>query len=390
MSRLSARRRPPQLHLSGLAVRTDGWLVNRGHIQLGERHLRILETLERTGSLNEAAKKLGISYRDAWQKLRQAEAAFGIALVEARRGGDGGGGSRLTRAGEELLSRLRAFRDEQQQAAARAAALHLGTSRRSASRRRDAGRIVLATTTSAVDSGLLGTLLPPFRQRLGIEVELLAVGSGRALQLAAAGRADAVLAHAPAAEEHALRAGHVVGRFPMMTNRFVLVGPPDDPAGVRGVSDSREALRRIAASSASFLSRADGSGTHECERMLLTAAGLRAGRWHRRYVAGMGDLLAQASRSLAYALADQGTFAALADRLDLAILFEIDDALRNVYSILATNPYRRAEVDHVVAMALVGWLTSPAAQETIAGYRVGGRSIAQPITRRRGRGSPTI
>lgn len=371
----SVRALPP------LRVQSTSWrLLRGGRPVLSARHLAILEAVRDLGSLNAGAKHLRISYRDAWEKIREAEAGTGLHLVAARTGGRHGGGSRLTATGEELVARLRAFETEQRRAAERSAALYFGApppTPSSAPRRSE--RVLLATTTSAVDSGLLSALLGPFTRRTGIEVEVAAVGSGAALRLAAEGRADAVLAHAPAAEERTVRAGHLVNRRAVMQNEFVLLGPPEDPARVRGARDAADALRRIAASGCLFLSRADGSGTHQRERQLLQAAGTaRTAPWYRRGRTGMAELLRRADEARAYVLADRGTFAALAAGLSLEVLHAGDRRLANPYSILATDPYRHPAASYLAAMELVAWLTSPPAQEIIAGYRIAGRQLAEP------------
>jgi tungstate transport system substrate-binding protein len=366
------------LKLPRLGTHTRAWLTCGGQPVLGDRHLAILETVGTCGSLNAAAQRLRMSYRDVWGKIRQAEAALGVELITARVGGAHGGGSRLTAAGEQVVARLRAFHQEHQQAVARSAALYFGAGTTPRVGRRNGERLLLATTTSVVDTGLLAALLPPFAKRLGVEVDVLPVGSGVALQLARAGRADVVLAHAPAAEEHSVAAGDTVNRRPVMTNEFVLVGPPDDPAGVRAAPDARTALRRIAAARAPWLGRGDRSGTSERERRLLAAAAVKPGAWYQRQRCGMADLLRRANVVGGYALTDGGTFAALADELSLAVLCSGDPLLANAYSVLATDPHRHAGANYLAAMALIGWLTSPAAQELIAAYRVGGRAVADP------------
>ena len=357
-------------------------LLTGSHPLLGQRHLAILEAVGRHGSLNAAAQRLGVSYRNAWANLHQLQARLGVTLVSAQTGGWHGGGSRLTPAGEDFVRRLRAFLAEQRAVAARAASRHFGRMEGGAPSppSREVGRaetLRLATTTSLVDSGLLGALLPPFSARTGMSVEVLPIGSGAALRRVRAGQADAILAHAPAIEERAVAAGDIVHRHAVMSNRFALLGPTDDPARVRGTTTPASALRRIAAAGAPFLSRADRSGTHECERKLLRDAAVKAGAWYRRGRCGMAELLRRASAAQAYVLSDSGTFAALADTLALEILAD-GGGLTNCYSIAATNPHRHRDARFVEAMALIGWLTSPTAQAMIDAFRVGGRRIATP------------
>lgn len=364
-------------NLPRLTARASAWLLRGNRPVLGERHLAILESVRECGSLNVSAKRLGISYRYAWGKIRQAEAALGLALITAQTGGRRGGGSQLTAAGTQIVARLRAFHQEQRHAAMRAAAMYFGGSNGAATARGGDG-LRLATTTSVVDSGLLPALLEPFMQRTGIHVEVLAVGSGAALQLARRGRADAVLAHAPDAEARALRAGHLLNHRRVMLNDFVIVGPASDPARVRRAGNLRAALQRIASGPTPFFSRHDDSGTNQCERALLAAAGIAPGSWYQRHRSGMATLLQRASAAGAYALTDGGTFAALRDQLSLAILSAADQRVINPYSVLATSPHRHPEVNYLAAMALIAWLTAPPAQELIASYRAGGQPVARP------------
>jgi len=377
------RKRP--IEFSGLGAFAHTWLARGDAGVLSERHLRILEAVRAHGSLNAAAKHLHISYRDAWEKVRQAEAALELRLIAARVGGARGGGSSLTAAGEDLVARLRAFHDEQRAAVARAAARHFGRRAVPAARRRGGNRLRLATTTSLVDTGLLASVLEPFTERFGIAVDVLPVGSGAALTQARTGKADVVLTHAPDSERQALEHGDVVNPRPVMRNAFAIVGPHDDPAGVRGARSVRTALRRIAAAAAPFLSRADRSGTHQRERALFAAAGITPGAWYRRHRMGMAALLRRAEAIGAYTLADRGTFAALAGELSLVELYSDERSLGNTYSVLATNPQQHGSANYRAAMALIGWLTSPAVQDLITHYRVAGRRVAQPALARRRR-----
>jgi tungstate transport system substrate-binding protein len=364
-----------------LEVRQAAVLTRDGEPAVSERHVHILEAVRDCGSLNAAAKHLRISFRDAWEKIRTAERRLGVALMIGRTGGARGGGSRLTPAAEDLIARMRAFHAEHGAAAARAAATHFGAATLAAAPARAPRDVVrLATTTSAVDTGVLAHLLPPFTRRFGIAVDVRPVGSGTALDLARGGRVDAVLTHAPEAEAHALQRGFVVNERDVMRNAFVIVGPPADPAAVRRAKSGPEALQRIAAARATLLSRGDYSGTHQRERALLKLANLRPGAWVRVAHLGMGELLRSASQRGAYALSDRGTMAALRPALDLDVLFEDRSALENTYVISATEPQRHA-TNYLDAMALIAWLTSPIAQEMITSYRVAGHPVVQPIGR---------
>lgn len=208
-----------------------------------------------------------------------------------------------------------------------------------------ANDVILATTTSVRDSGLLDAVLPAFRAASGLEVKLIAVGSGAALQMARDGNADLVLAHSPEAEEKLVADGFATERRPLAENFFLIAGPAEDPASVRAASDGVDALRRIAAKQAPFASRADESGTHQRERALFTKAGLDPSpSWDGvlRTGAGMGETLQVAGERRAYVLTDSGTFRAFRERTELVALSRSDASLRNVYSVLRVNPTKFA------------------------------------------------
>jgi tungstate transport system substrate-binding protein len=203
--------------------------------------------------------------------------------------------------------------------------------------------LLLATTTSVQDSGLLETLLPEFEKQSGIRTRVVAVGSGAALEMGARGDADLVLSHAPETEQRLLAEGAFVSRRPFMENFFVIAGPPEDPAGVRDAASAPDALRRIAAARAPWVSRGDDSGTHQRERALLEAAGLgRDARWDgfSSTGAGMGITLQVAGEKRAYTLSDLGTFLAFRARIGLEALSKQEASLRNEYSLLRPNPAR--------------------------------------------------
>ncbi len=197
----------------------------------------------------------------------------------------------------------------------------------------------LATTTSTENSGLLDVLLPASRERTGIEVQVMPMGTGKALRTARDGNCDVVLVHAPEAEADFVRAGWGVNRRGVMYNDFVLLGPAGDPAGVRGCGSAAEAMRRIAAARAAFVSRGDGSGTHRKEMALWRVSGVSpSGPWYRSVGQGMGQALTMADEMRAYVLADRGTFLKFREGLDLTELFSADAALHNPYSAIAVNP----------------------------------------------------
>lgn len=246
-----------------------------------------------------------------------------------------------------------------------------------------AERLRLATTTSVENSGLLAHLLPAFEQASGMRVEVLPTGSGKALKLAENGDVDAVLSHAPRLEREYLERKAVVDAKPVMYNEFVLVGPPEDPAGVATTSGApgalAEALRRIAQAKARFVSRGDDSGTYEQEKELWQRAGVRpVGSWYAETGQGMGATLRIAYERRAYTLSDSATFAQFAGRGDLQLLVRERPPLRNVYSVMATNPQRYPQVCFACARRWIEWLTSPAGQQRIASFRPGGEELFHP------------
>lgn len=231
--------------------------------------------------------------------------------------------------------------------------------------------VIVATTTSTVDSGLLDVLVPVFERETGYRVKYVGVGSGAALAMAHRGDADLVLAHAPDAERELEQAGIVVNRRLVMHNDFVLVGPPDDPADVRAARTARDALRAIATSRATFISRGDNSGTHQLELRLWKEAGTHPeGAAYIESGQGMGPTLQLASARDAYTLTDRGTYLALRDTLDLVPLFERDPALLNVYHVMQVNPERFPRVNADGARAWVEFLVSDEAQRIIGAFGV--------------------
>ena len=236
----------------------------------------------------------------------------------------------------------------------------------------------LATTTSARDSGLLDVLLPRFEERAGCRVDLIAVGTGAALALAEAGDADAVLVHAPAAEEAFLAAGHAARRERLFYNDFVVLGPPEDPAAVRGLGPAA-ALACIAAGGHGFLSRGDESGTHLRERERWAAAGGRPD-WsgYAESGRGMGASLVMADELLAHVLCDRATYLRFAGRIELVPLVSEAPELANPYSVLATDPARHPAVQADLAQELVEFLISPAAQLAIAELELRGERPLRP------------
>lgn len=240
------------------------------------------------------------------------------------------------------------------------------------------GFITLASTTSTDHSGLFEYLLPQFTDQTGIAVRVVAVGTGQALAIGCNGDADAVLVHAPAAERQFVADGCGLDRRAVMMNDFIIIGPADDPAGVREKSTAIEALRQIADSKAAFASRGDDSGTHKKELALWAAAGIEPeGAWYRELGAGMGAALNTAVGMNAYVLADRATWISFANRQDLDILLEGDSRLFNPYGSILVNP-ERYPVKHELAKVWHDWLVSESGQQAIGEYRLNGEALFIP------------
>lgn len=234
----------------------------------------------------------------------------------------------------------------------------------------------MAVTTSFENSGLADILLPAIARDTGVEIQMIAVGTGQALRLGAAGDVDAVLVHSRAAEERFVAEGHALHRRPVMYNDFVLVGPAGDPAGIAAAEDAPAALARIAAAEAPFVSRGDDSGTHQKEMALWQAAGIAPdGPWYRPVGAGMGAALNTAAGMGAYLLSDRASWLNFANRDGLAIAFEGDPALHNQYAFLPVNPARHPAVAAGAAAKVEAWLVSGAARALIDGYRLEGERL---------------
>ena len=247
------------------------------------------------------------------------------------------------------------------------------------------GTLLLATTTSVRDTGLLDTLLPSFQAESGITVKPIAVGTGAALRMGAEGNVDVLLTHAPEAEAELVRSGVLVERRPFMQNFFVIVGPPKDPAGVRTAESAVEAFRRIAATAAPYVSRGDDSGTHKRERTLLRAAGLDpGGGWEgfSQTGSGMGLTLQVADERRSYTLSDIGTYLAFQKRIEIRALSSPDRELRNVYSVLRVNPARfEKPIDATGAERFAAFLIREDTQATIGAFGVErfGRPLFTPL-----------
>ena len=244
--------------------------------------------------------------------------------------------------------------------------------------------IVMASTTSTEQSGLFGHLLPAFRKATGIDVKVVAVGTGQALDMGRRGDADVLFVHDKPAEEKLVADGFGIKRSDVMYNDFVLLGPKADPAGVKG-SDIVAALRKLSESGSSFVSRGDKSGTHAAELRYWKEAGIDApaGKMsgYKECGCGMGPALNIASSTNAYVLADRGTWLSFRNRGDLDILVQGDKRLFNQYGVIVVNPARHPHVKTALAQAFADWVLSPDGQNTIASYRINGEQLFFPNAR---------
>jgi len=242
--------------------------------------------------------------------------------------------------------------------------------------------ITVASTTSTENSGLFTYLLPAFTKATGIEVHVVAVGTGQALAIGQRGDADVVFVHDRPAELKFVEAGYGVGRREVMYNDFIVVGPASDPAAIAGLKDVVAAFKKIAAAKATFLSRGDKSGTNEEELRLWAEAGIdvkqAGGDWYRDTGSGMGATLNTAAGIGGYTLADRGTWLSFKNRADLTIFVEGDKRLFNQYGVMLVNPERHPNVKREWGQAFIDWLTSPAGQTTIAGYKINGEQLFFP------------
>ena len=242
--------------------------------------------------------------------------------------------------------------------------------------------IVVASTTSTQDSGLFGHILPMFKAKTGIDVKVVAQGTGQALDTARRGDADVVFVHAKPAEEKFLSEGFGVKRYPVMYNDFVLIGPKGDPAGIKGSKDIVAALGAIKARGADFISRGDKSGTHQAEINLWKVAGVDIakdkGPWYKEIGQGMGAALNTASASNAYVLADRGTWLSFKNRGDLVIAVEGDKRLFNQYGVMLVNPEKHPSVKKDLGQQFIDWLVSSEGQKAIADYKINGEQLFFP------------
>ncbi len=243
--------------------------------------------------------------------------------------------------------------------------------------------IRMATTTSTEASGLLAAILPQFEARYGGRVRVVAVGSGAAMKIGESGDADLLLVHARALEDKFMAAGFGGERRDVMYNDFVLVGPARDPAALRGGRDALEAIKKIAASGAKFISRGDESGTHQMEKSYWKSAGIEPkGGWYVSAGQGMGPVLTMAGELNAYALTDRATYAAYRDRSGLQVLVEGDARMFNPYGVITINPQRYANLNHAGAQAFAAWITAAEGQAAVAAFKINGVQMFFPNARK--------
>lgn len=242
--------------------------------------------------------------------------------------------------------------------------------------------IVVASTTSTQDSGLFGHILPLFKAKTGIDVKVVAQGTGQALDTARRGDADVVFVHARPAEEKFLAEGFGVKRYPVMYNDFVLIGPKNDPAGIKGTKDIVAALTTIKDKGIPFISRGDKSGTHQAELALWKLAGIdiatAKGPWYKEIGQGMGAALNTAAASTAYVLSDRGTWLAFKNKNGLIVAVEGDRRLFNQYGVMLVNPQKHPNVKTALGQQFIDWLISPEGQRAIADYKINGEQLFYP------------
>ncbi len=239
--------------------------------------------------------------------------------------------------------------------------------------------IVIASTTSAMNSGLFDFVLPQFEAQSGIRVRVIGVGTGQAIRMAERGDADVLFVHHKSSEQEFVRQGFGLARFDVMFNDFVIVGPKTDPAAIRGTAGAPGAYRKIAAARAIFVSRGDDSGTHKKSREIWRAAGIQttahSGGWYRESGAGMGATLNTASSMNAYTITDRATWENFRNKGDLEILAEGDPALRNQYGVIMVNPARHRHVKREAAKSFIEWIVSAAGQAAINRFRVNAKQV---------------
>ena len=231
--------------------------------------------------------------------------------------------------------------------------------------------LTLSTTTSTENSGLLKVLNAPFEEKYNVKIKVIAEGTGKALKTAELGGSDIVMVHARSLEDAFIAEGFGVNRRDLMHNDFVIIGPANDPAGIKGMTDAIEAFKKISETKSGFFSRGDDSGTHTKEKIIWEASGVEpSGTWYKSVGKGMGDTIIMADRQEGYTLSDRGTYLFMKDKIDLVVLTEGDSMLYNPYGVIAVNPVRFPDKndEYELAMLYIGYLTSPEGQKIIRDY----------------------
>jgi len=237
----------------------------------------------------------------------------------------------------------------------------------------------MSTTTSTEDSGLLDVLLPPFEKANKIKINVISVGTGKALKLGENGDVDVVLVHSRAAEDKFVQAGYGIDRRDVMYNDYIVIGPEKDPAKVKGSKTAVEAFKRLGEGKADFVSRGDDSGTHKKEMEIWKAAGIKPeGKWYLQAGQGMGAVLQMAANKQGYTLADRGTYISMEGKISLPILFEGDKLLQNPYGIIAVNPAKHPKANYQGAKKLIAYMTGAEGQKTIADFKKNGKQLFFP------------
>ena len=241
-----------------------------------------------------------------------------------------------------------------------------------------AARLRLATTTSTENSGLLNVLLPPFEKESGIRVDVIAVGTGKALALGKNGDVDVLMVHARAREDAFIAAGYGVNRSNLMHNDFIIIGPKEDPAKIKGLT-AAEAFKQIKGTTSSFISRGDDSGTNIKEKFIWKEAGIDpSGKWYKEAGQGMGAVITMANDMKAYTLSDRGTFLAMKDTIDSVVLVQGDTDLFNPYGVIAVNPKKHDGINYSGAIKFIQYLTSKEGQDVIRSYKRKGQQLFYP------------
>jgi tungstate transport system substrate-binding protein len=242
--------------------------------------------------------------------------------------------------------------------------------------------IIVASTTSTQNSGLFGYILPKFKEKTGIDVKVIAQGTGQALETGRRGDADVLFVHNRKAEEKFVTDGFGVNRKDVMYNDFVLIGPKDDPAGIKQSTDVKDAMQRLAKNNALFISRGDKSGTHSAEKRYWSAANVdpKSTKGYRESGSGMGATLNMASGMDAYTLSDRGTWLSFKNRKHLEVVFSGDPAMFNPYGIILVNPSKHKHVKQTSGEAFIDWITSQEGRDAIAEYKINGEQLFFPFT----------